>query len=64
MIRKSVQRFSEKIMLKQKNKAGCRFEETSSRFSLARWPSGNDARLKEAQALRASASKRPPNKMG
>jgi mannose-6-phosphate isomerase-like protein (cupin superfamily) len=34
MIRKSVSRFSEKIMLKQKDRAGCRFEEKSSRYSL------------------------------
>src|ERR1700682_5269017 len=31
MIRKSGYRFSEKIMLKQKDRAGCRFEEKSSR---------------------------------
>src|SRR3954454_534125 len=35
MIPKSVQRFSEKIMLKQGAKAGWRFEEKSSRFSRA-----------------------------
>jgi predicted small lipoprotein YifL len=33
MIRKSGCRFSEKIMLKQKDRAGCRFEEASSRSS-------------------------------
>jgi hypothetical protein len=34
MIPKSVQRFSEKIMLKQEAKAGWRFKEKSSRFSV------------------------------
>src|SRR5205085_10228613 len=34
MIRKSVQRFSEKIMLKQKDRAGWRFEDKSSRSSI------------------------------
>jgi hypothetical protein len=40
MIRKSVQRFSEKIMLKQNDKAGWLFEEKSSRFR--RRPTSND----------------------
>jgi|SRR5258705_12463201 hypothetical protein len=34
MIRKSVQRFSEKIMLKQKDRAGWRFEDKLSRSSV------------------------------
>jgi hypothetical protein len=34
MIRKSGYRFSEKIMLKQKDRAGWRFEEKSSRSSI------------------------------
>src|SRR5216684_3463709 len=38
MIGKSGYRFSEKIMLKQKDRAGWRFEEKSSRSSLTRAP--------------------------
>jgi hypothetical protein len=37
MIRKSGTRFSEKIMLKQKARAGCRFNYNSFRSSDARW---------------------------
>ncbi|KAB2874518.1 MAG: hypothetical protein F9K38_15610, partial [Pseudorhodoplanes sp.] len=44
MIPKSVQRFSEKIMLKQRAEAECRFEEKSSRFGLPGAPAA-DGRL-------------------
>jgi len=52
MIRKSGYRFSEKIMLKQKDRAGWRFEEKSSRSSRR---SGQLSR-----AWQEAAAARPP----